>query len=175
MAVIPWPPASELTLPRGHFTLGDRHLASDRMSQTPRRSRNWRKRRAAAAMGWGKASAREGTENGSRGKLTPPFAGSLLGYRRSSDSPMSPPPHRHPKMQTPDATKWQVSGATGGWLPAPDRAGVVACNAGGARLSFYRSPPLAHPHRHRPSGAPCAVLSAPDYEVESLRTGHESR
>ncbi|CAH7194640.1 AABR07020786.1 [Phodopus roborovskii] len=46
MAVIPWPPASELTLPRGHFTLGDRHLASDRMSQTPRRSRNWRKRRA---------------------------------------------------------------------------------------------------------------------------------
>lgn len=65
MAVIPLPPASELTLPRGHFTLGDRHLASDRMSQTPRRSRNWRKRRAAAAaaaVGWGWGERQGGDE-----------------------------------------------------------------------------------------------------------------
>lgn len=159
MAVIPLPPASELTLPRGHFTLGDRHLASDRMSQTPRRSRNWRKRKAAAAaVGFGGGG--EGERQGGDGERQQKQVVSLFcriplfHYRRSSDSPLSPPPHHHPKMQTPDATKWQVSGAAGGWLPAPDRAGAVACNAGGARLSFYRSPPPAHPHRRRPSGLP---------------------
>lgn len=67
MAVIPLPPASELTLPRGHFTLGDRHLASDRMSQTPRRSRNWRKRKAAAAaVGFGGGGGRGAPGRGRR-------------------------------------------------------------------------------------------------------------
>lgn len=109
---------------------------------------------------WGLGGGGEGERQGGDGERQQKQVVSLFcriplfHYRRSSDSPLSPPPHHHPKMQTPDATKWQVSGAAGGWLPAPDRAGAVACNAGGARLSFYRSPPPAHPHRRRPSGLP---------------------
>lgn len=92
MAVIPWPPASELALPRGHFALGDRHLASERMSQTPRRSRNCRKRRAAAAMGWGKGAPGRGLRAAAEPSRLPLLQDPSFRLQQILGSPLSPPP-----------------------------------------------------------------------------------
>lgn len=152
MAVIPLPPASELTLPRGHFTLGDRHLASDRMSQTPRRSRNWRKGRAAAAVGWGVGSAREGTESGGRGKQAPLFAGSLFSTTADPRTPHCPRPPtttrkcRHQtrpsgKLVERRAARCQHLIAPERWLATPEEPG-------------FHSTAVRHPRTRTAAGPP---------------------
>lgn len=141
-------PALALTSSRALQTRGP-SLGSVRMSQAP------------VALGIGeRESGSDGVGGGERrgGEEERHQAGSpsqdpSFGYRRPSNSPLSPPPttRKRSKPLRPDTTKWQVSGAASGGPPAPDRAGETSRSAGGAGLAFYRSP---RPQPPAPGGSP---------------------
>lgn len=97
MAVIARGPRRR-SLPRGHFRLGDRHLAGIACHRLPRLSELAEGK--AAATGWGEGSDGEGKRSGSRQAPPCRIPPSATADPLTPHSPRPPPPPRHPKAQT---------------------------------------------------------------------------
>lgn len=86
------------SLPRGHFRLGDRHLAAIACHRRPTLSELAEGK--AAAMGWGEGSDREGKKSNHRHQAGSPLPDPSFDYRRPSNSPLPPSP-TIPKLREP--------------------------------------------------------------------------
>lgn len=132
------------SLPRGHFRLGDRHLAAIACHRSPTLSELAEGK--AAAVGWGEGSDREGKKSGTRQASPCKIPPSATADPRTPHSPRPRPPQSVESLG--DQTR--PSGKLVEQQEAPDRARATSHSAGGARLAFYRSlrPPSA------PGGSP---------------------